>query len=49
MLPENISRLGPNDAIAASYPGAGASWPGSLFVTLGIYYRDMMERCFRTG
>jgi hypothetical protein len=40
---ENIPRLGPNDIIAASYPGAGSTWLGSLFVTLGIFYLDANE------
>lgn len=43
MNPQNISRLGPNDVIAASYPGAGSTWLGSLFVTLGIFYVEYID------
>lgn len=38
MNEQNISKIGTNDVIIASYPGAGSTWFGSLFVSLSIFY-----------
>jgi hypothetical protein len=38
MNEQNISKIGTNDVIIASYPGAGSTWFVSLFVSLSIFY-----------
>jgi len=38
MREENIQLIGPTDVLIASYPGAGSTWFGSLFINLSIFY-----------